>query len=148
MSGIWINPSRAKNTKYILPGDHNWFTDYYRVMNCFVSLYHKLNSERFCPSVPPWHLFSCSRHSLVDGDGDGAEEEPLANVVERHPQEEDQDEHQHHAPELPAPPLGQTKLRQELSADVAELLTTILGQATLAAEWGSARGRFRSVVIN
>lgn len=44
-------------------------------------------------------------HSLVDGNADCIEEHPLTNVMVVHPDKEDDNEHQQHSPEFPAPPL-------------------------------------------
>ena len=72
---------------------------------------------------------------LVDGYLDGAQEHPLSEIMEKHADEEDDDEHEQHAPELPAAPLGQPQLGQELALDVAQLLTALLGHVTLTGEW-------------
>ena len=80
-------------------------------------------------------------HWLVDGDPDGAEEEPLADVVQVHAQPEDNQQHQHHAPELPAAPLRQAQLRQELAGHVVHLLSALLSQPALAWEGGPGKER-------
>ncbi len=51
--------------------------------------------------------------------------DPLANVMDVDPEEEDQDEHEEHSPELTTPPLRQPKLRQQLSSHVVHFLHSL-----------------------
>jgi len=59
--------------------------------------------------LPPFH------NSHVDWDADQAEVDPLADVVHVDPDEEHEDQHEQHAPELPSTPLGDAQLREELT---------------------------------
>ena len=60
--------------------------------------------------------------------------------------EEDQEEHRQHPPELSAAPLGQTELSQELSTQVLHLLTALTLLMSLVTEGHSVNtifiGRF------
>lgn len=59
---------------------------------------------------------------LVDGYFQRLHQNPLGNVVDVRAQEEDQDKHEEHAPELATPPLRQTHLGHHLAAHVVQLL--------------------------
>ena len=73
--------------------------------------------------------------SLVDGDLERLQEDPLHAVVEVEAHKEGEDEHDEHTPELTTPPLRQTHLRQQHACHVLHLLAALARQTTLVAEY-------------
>ena len=72
--------------------------------------------------------------SLVDGNFERLQEDPLHAVVEVESHEEGEDEHDEHAPELATSPLRQTHLRQQHARHVLHLLAALARQTALVAE--------------
>lgn len=69
-------------------------------------------------------------HSLVNGNADCVEKHPLTNVMVVHPDKEDDDKHQQHSPEFPAPPLRQSQFSHKLAPHILQLLVGSTGVPT------------------
>ena len=88
-----------------------------------------------------------TRHSLVDGDPQHLQVEPLGDVMRVEAQEEGEDEDDDHRPELATSPLRHSELRQELAPDVLKLIMTTGGRVALVTQGLSARHGWHGVII-
>ena len=109
-----------------VPGENHWpVASHWQTLSCNTSSWTGFELITLVvigtlnpTTIRSWTWQPLNINLLVDRNTDGAEEQPLSNIMHVHSDEKHNNKHQQHPPEFPAPPLRQSKLCQELTTHI------------------------------